>query len=56
MNELRAIHPTLTRVAMEDGEPLLYFSDGPPMVSGEFEWGSPTRLLVDELEDLLGVE
>lgn len=53
-NQLQLIHPTFVGVLVdEDGEIWMQFSDGDPMYAGEFYYGSQTRELLDELEDLL---
>lgn len=52
--ELKELHPTMTHVNLdEDGYIDMYFFDGHPMCASEFVYGSKTREILEELEELL---
>jgi len=51
--KLRLLHPTMIDVVLVDGEVEMQFSDGHPMITSEFVWGSETRNVLMEIENLL---
>jgi hypothetical protein len=51
--KLLEFHHSFTDVRLVDDDIEISFSDGNPMVSREFVWGSDTRELLEELEEVL---
>ena len=53
-NSLREIHPTFTKALIVDGQIEIYFSEiNYPSIASGFVYGSETRNLLEELEEIL---
>lgn len=52
-SQLKEIHPTFTKVEVGNDELQMHFSDGNYMTTIEFLRGSPTRNILEHLEDVI---
>lgn len=52
-SQLKEIHPTFTKVEVDTDELQMHFCDGHPMSTSEFLRGSPTRNILEHLEDII---